>query len=234
MTERSKNNAKGRLSAARDRIRGTLGRLLAPVDEPPARNPFAREVRPVDVAAFYEAYTDARTALVEKARQRDIDLARSIGSAAALSMHALTEAAFDHTKHGIYYDFGFAYPEVRAQRLANPEAFIDASQVTLNEETRETALEFTQAWIVHAHTQQDEYPERIMNDSFQHMGCSLTVDCLPAGVRFEDLGIQPTSEISHREPSSVFTYLEMNPDMFPNTPIVQDVTRAFQQRVANW
>lgn len=235
MSERNSRSPKERLNTARDRIRSALGRLLVPIDQAPIQNPFKLEEYPVNVDGFYEAYIEARYKLLGDARQRDIDLIRNTGSAAALSMHALTDAVYDRARHGLYYDSGFTYPEVQAQRQGNSAEFIDASSVTLNAETRDTALELTQAWIVHANKQQpDEYPDRIMWDSFQHMGCSLTVDCLPAGISFEDLGVQQTSEIMGKSPAIVFTYLEMDPHMFPDSSIVEDVTYAFQQRVINW
>lgn len=235
MNERDDRNPKERLTAVRNRIRDALGRLLVPDEPASMQDPFKLEEYPVNVNAFYEAYTEARDRLVEDVRRRDIDLTRRIGSAAALSMHALTEAVYDRARHGLYYTSGFAYPEVRAQRQVESRKFIDASDVTLNPETRDTALEFTQAWIVHANKQQpDEYPDRIMWNSFRHMGCSLTVDCLPAGISFEDLGIQQTSEIKDKNPSMVFTHLEIDPHMFPDSSIIENVTHAFQQRVANW
>lgn len=235
MSERNNRSPRERLIAARDCVRDALGRLLVSAAEEPVQRPFKLEEYPVNVGGFYEAYSEARNRLVGEARQRDIDLICNVGSAATLSMHALTEAVYDRTRHGLYYTSGFAYPEVRAQRQGNSGKFIDALDVTLNPETRDTALEFTQAWIVHANRRQpDEYPDRIMWDSFQHMGCSLTVDCLPAGINFEDLGIRQTSEIKDKSPAIVFTYLEMDPHMFPESSIIEDVTYDFRQRVANW
>jgi hypothetical protein len=217
------------------RIRDALGRLFLPVEQAPIQNPFRVEEYPINVDGFYTAYTKARNRLIGETGQRDIDLIHNIGSAATLSVYALTEAVYDRSRHGLYYASGFTYPEVRAQRQGNPGEFIDASDVTLNPETRDAALEFTQAWIVHANRlQSEQYTDRAMWDSFQHMGCSLTVDCLPAGISFEDLGVQQTSEIENMRPATVFTCLETDPDMFPGASIIEDVTHAFQQRVASW
>jgi len=235
MSERNSPSPKERFTAARDRLRGALGRLLVPIEETPVQSPFKLEAYPINVAGFYEAYAEARTRLVDEARQQDVDLASNVGRAAALCMHALTEVVYDRSRHGLYYTTGFAYPEVRAQRQGNSKKFVDAADVTLNPETRDTALEFTQAWITHASRREpDEYPDRAIAGSLQHMGCSLTVDCLPAGITFEDLGIRPTPEITSKSPAVVFMYLEVEPQMFPKSSIIDDVTGAFQQRVADW
>lgn len=71
-------------------------------------------------------------------------------------------------------------------------------------------------------------------DSFRHLGCSLTVDCLPAGISFEDLGVQVTPEIADMKPSSVFAHLEIDPTMFPESSVIEDVKDAFSQRAATW
>lgn len=234
MAERSNYSPREQLVAMRNRLRHTIGRLRIAAEQQPAQNPFNPGEYPVNIAAFYTVYTEARNRLLEEAWRRDIDLARNVGGTATLSMHALTEAIYDRQSHGLRYLSGFAYPEVHAQRQQQKN-FVDVSDVTLNIETRDTALEFTQAWIVHANRQQpDEFADRIMWDSFKHMGCSLTVDCLPAGISFDDLGIQQTAELVNEQPATVFTYLEIDPTMYPESPIVEDVTRAFAGRVAAW
>lgn len=190
---------------------------------------------PINVDGFYASYAEAKERLLLSIPERGIDVAQNIGAVATLCMHALTEAVYDRPRHGLNYINGFTYPEVKALRQTNSERFVDASSVTLNPETRDTALEFTQAWIVHANSQmQDEFPDRVMWDSFRHMGCSLTVDCLPAGISFEDLGVRPAPELAKQHPGIVFSCLEMDAQLYPEVPIIDDVTRAFEQRVINW
>jgi hypothetical protein len=224
----------------RTRVGDAIGRWLVPdatSQEMPA--PAYSEKYPVNVSGFYESYTEERDRLAAASKREGIDLASDVVHAATLSMRALTHAASDRSRHGLKYINGFAYPEVFAARQSTGD-YVDPSTIQLHAATRDTAIEFTQGWIIHGSQPHPERrPDDILSpeytlDSFRHLGCSLTVDCLPAGISFEDLGVQVTPEIADMKPSSVFTYLEIDSTMFPESNIIGDVKDAFSQRAATW
>ncbi|HSD55736.1 MAG TPA: hypothetical protein VLA92_01130 [Candidatus Saccharimonadales bacterium] len=229
-----KKTALDHLRSLRRHVGAAVGRLIAPQPDDVALGQRSPEQCQPNVGEFYAAYVEFRDRYVAGYNAGGVNLAQDLDRAAYICMLAVTEAMYSFDRHNIPYNYGggFVYPEVKTRRMAEPEDYYATEVTHLSPDTRELALEFTQAWIIHGSS--PDADNTSLHRSFEHLGCSLTSDCLTSGITFEDLGIRPTPEIEHSTPSNVMAMLRFDLDTYPDTPIIQDVRDAFALRVDAW